>query len=131
MNGWNAGWLRHQTPVHWCVHSSIICSLEIFTECLVRIPFCPSALQSLGQIFDIPCLLVSRIFHTFFRLPGTLILVHSCSLLRLQFKFSAFRATSTDTPASTPSQIKAECPKPTLKAPGLFISLVPVDPTKL
>ena len=71
----------------------------------------------LGYFFDC-CLLppVSRLFHIFCPQPGTLILVHSCSLLRLQFKFSIFKATTTD----TSSQIKAEPTEQALKTPGLF-----------
>lgn len=50
MNGWNAGYLCNWTPIHSCVHSSVICSLGTLTECLLWIPFCLSALQSFGSV---------------------------------------------------------------------------------
>lgn len=50
MNGWNARCLCNWTPIHSWVPSSIICSLETLTECLLWIPFCLSALQSHGSL---------------------------------------------------------------------------------
>lgn len=57
MDGWNVEWLCNWSFIHSCVRSSVICSLEICSECLCWIPFCLSALQPPSQFFSLfPCI---------------------------------------------------------------------------